>query len=83
MPQALDELLPKMTDREREEVATFAAFLLAQREPESIYAVHDDITGKEMRTLAVESGSFDWLAREEENIYSLDDGDTVQWPDES
>jgi hypothetical protein len=26
------------------------------------------------------SGSFDWLSAEEEDIYTLEDGEAVQWP---
>ncbi len=83
MPQTLEELLPKMTVKEREEVAVFAAFLIVRRNPNSLYIAHDDISTQEMRKLAADSGSFNWLAREEEDVYSLDDGDAVQWPDES
>ena len=30
--------------------------------------------------LVAASGSFDWLKAEEEDIYSLADGEAVQWP---
>jgi hypothetical protein len=33
-----------------------------------------------LTALVATSGSFDWLNAEEEHIYSLEDGEAVQWP---
>jgi hypothetical protein len=30
--------------------------------------------------IAMEAGSFDWLDAEEEDVYSLEDGEAVLWP---
>lgn len=43
----------------------------------------DDISTQDLMRLVERSGSFDWLEAEEEDIYSLNDGETVQWPDEN
>lgn len=83
MLRTLENLLPQMTVKEREEVTIFAAFLLARRTQKSFYLAPDDLSSEEIGKLAGESGSFHWLAREEEDVYVLDDGDAVQWPDES
>ena len=40
---------------------------------------NDDIFTYELMQLVTESGSFDWLSSDEEDIYSIDDGDEVQW----
>lgn len=33
--------------------------------------------------LVESAGSFDWLASEAEDVYSLKDGDAVKWPKKS
>ena len=35
---------------------------------------------EELMELVTKSGSFDWLEAEEEDIYSVQDGEAVQWP---
>ena len=77
MTKRLSELLEQMTREERIEVETFAAFVVMRRQ---LQQLTDDISSEEMLRLVGSSGSFDWLAQEED-IYSTEDGDEVQWPD--
>ena len=37
-------------------------------------------SGRDLTALVAASGSFDWLDADEEDIYSVDDGESVQWP---
>jgi len=48
-----------------------------------VIAGADDISVQELTELVAASGSFDWLNAEEEDIYSLEDGEAVQWPSPS
>lgn len=77
MPHKLAQLLEKMTPDEREEVEAFAAFLIARRNLRKLHILTDDISIQELMELVTESGSFDWLDAEEEDIYSLEDGISV------
>jgi hypothetical protein len=80
MPQTLEKLIQQMTAKEREEVTFFASFVIARRHSSAQHIFTDDIPTSEVVELAVKSGSFDWLDRVEEDGYSLEDGDSVQWP---
>jgi hypothetical protein len=40
----------------------------------------DDISVQELTELLAAAGSFDWLSAEEEDIYSIEDGEAVEWP---
>lgn len=40
----------------------------------------DDISVQELTELVAASGGIDWLSAEEEDIYSIGDGEAVQWP---
>jgi len=44
------------------------------------HIITDDISIQELIELVTESGSFAWLDAEEEDIYSLEDGEAIQWP---
>jgi hypothetical protein len=59
---------------------TFAAFLLARRSREKLQLLTDEVSSEELAQLAADSGSFDWLDAPEEDVYSLKDGQAVQWP---
>ena len=76
----LAQLLEEMTPQERAEVEAFAAFVLGRRHIQLPQLPTDDISPQELTELVVASGSFDWLNAEEEYIYSLKDGEAVQWP---
>lgn len=83
MTKILSRLLEKMTPQERAEVETFAVFVLARRKLRKTHILTDNISTQELMRLVEDSGSFDWLYAEEENIYSVNDGEAVQWPDKS
>ena len=53
------------------------AYLLELQQPQLLT---DDISVQELTELVVASGSFGWLNAPEEDIYSLADGEAVQWP---
>jgi hypothetical protein len=54
--------------------------LIVYRQFKQSQIIEDDISVRELTELVVTSGSFDWLDREEEDIYSLKDGEAMQWP---
>ena len=83
MPQTLENLIQQMTVKEREEVTFFASFVIARRHSNSQHILTDDVSTADVLELAVGSGSFDWLDRVEEDEYSVEDGDAVQWPNKS
>jgi hypothetical protein len=76
----LNQLIEKMTPQERTEVEAFAAFLIVRRRLQKPQLLTDDISITELTELVAASGSFDWLNAAEEDIYSLADGEGVQWP---
>jgi hypothetical protein len=80
MSPKLTQLLAEMTPQEQAEVETFAAFVLVRRHLQSPQVLTDDISVQELTALVAASGSFDWLDAEEEDIYSIADGEAVQWP---
>jgi len=80
MSQRLPQLLAELTPQERAEVETFAAFVLARRKLQQPQLLTDDISVQELTELVASSGSFDWLEAKEEDIYSTEDGEAVQWP---
>jgi hypothetical protein len=67
-----------MNPQERAEVETFAASIIARRNLQKSHIMSDDISVQELMELVMESGSFAWP--EEEDIYSLEDGEAIQWP---
>ncbi len=83
MMKRLSRLLETMTPQERAEVETFVAFVIARRNVQRPQMLTDDIPTPEMMRLIEEGGSFDWLEAEEEHVYSIEDGEVVQWPSES
>jgi hypothetical protein len=83
MTSQLEQLFEKMTTEERQEVTFFAAFVIARRNSQSLQVLTDEISSQEFMKLIAESGSFNWLDRPEENGYSLEDGEEVQWPEKS
>ena len=80
MSPNLAQLLEEMTPQERAEVEAFAAFVLVRRHIQQPQILTDDISVKELTELVAASGSFDWLNSEEEDIYSIEDGEAAQWP---
>jgi hypothetical protein len=83
MTRTFSQLLRKMTTQEQAEVEAFAAFLLARRKLRKIRVRTDDLSTQELTQLVADSGSFAWLDAEEEDVYSIQDGDPVQWPSKS
>jgi hypothetical protein len=73
-------LLTRMTPPDRAEVEAFAAFVLVRRHLQQPQLLTNDISVQELTELVAASGSFDWLRAEEEDIYTLEDGEAVQWP---
>ena len=80
MSPKLTQLLEAMTPQEQTEVEAFAAFLIVRRQLQQPQLVTYDISVQELTELVAASGSFDWLSAEEEDIYTLEDGEAVQWP---
>ena len=76
----LTQLLQEMTPQEQAEVEAFAAFVIVRRHLHQPQLLTDDISVQELTELVAASGSFDWLSAEEEDIYSIEDGEAVQWP---
>ena len=70
----LSQLLEEMTPQEQTEVETFAAFVVARRKLQNPQILSDDISVHELMKLVEDSGSFDWLSAEEEDVYSIKDG---------
>ena len=79
MSPRLTQLLEEMTPQEQTEVEAFAAFLIVRRQLQRPQLLTDDISIRELTELVAASGSFDWLNAEEEDIYSLVDGEAVRW----
>jgi hypothetical protein len=79
----LTRLLQKMTPQEQAEVETFAAFVLACRQWRQQPVSLDDIPSKEMLQFVMQAGGFDWLNTPEQNVYTIRDGESVEWPVES
>jgi hypothetical protein len=80
MSPKLTQLLEEMTPQERAEVEAFAAFVIVRQHLQQPQLLTDDISVQKLTELVAASGSFDWLSAEEEDIYSLEDGEAVQWP---
>jgi hypothetical protein len=74
------QLLDAMTPQERAAVEAFAVFIIVRRHLQQPQLLTDDISVQELTELMAASGSFDWLNAEEEDIYSVADGEAVQWP---
>lgn len=75
------QLVQAMTPRERAQVEAFAAFVLARRKLARRRVETDEITTEELMRLVQEAGSFDWLDSDSEDVYSVHDGEPVEWPD--
>jgi hypothetical protein len=80
MSSKLMQLLELMTPQERVEVEAFAAFVMVRRHVQQPQLLSDDISVQELTELVAAAGSFDWLNVEEEDIYAVEDGESVQWP---
>lgn len=79
MSDRLNQLLGVMNPQERAEVEAFSAFIIARRNLQKTQINTDDISLEELVDLVAKSGSFDWLDAEEEDIYSIKDGEDVRW----
>ncbi len=82
MPDNISQLLDNMTPQERAEVETFSAFIVARRNLLKPKVLTDDISITELMEYVTRSGSFDWLNEEGEDIYSIEDGEAVKWPNQ-
>ena len=69
-----------MTSQEQAEVETFAAFVIARRKLRNTQVLTDDISTQELMQIVEDSGSFDWLDADEEDVYSVKDGEEIEWP---
>ena len=72
-------LLKKMTPEEQAEVETFAAFVLTRRKSKKQKILTNDIPTQELMSLVEDASGFDWLASDEEDVYSMEDGEAVAW----
>ena len=80
MSAKLLQLLELMTPQERAEVEAFAAFVMVRRHIQQPQLLSDDISVQELTELVAAAGSVDWLSAEEEDLYSLEAGESVQRP---
>jgi hypothetical protein len=76
----LKEMWQALTFEEKNELETFAAFLLTRRGLKQDQLVTDDISTKELMRLVMAGGSFDWLDDPREDVYSEKDGEEIEWP---
>jgi len=79
MSHKLARLLAAMTPQEQAEIESFAAFLLARRQLQEMHLATDDVPVEELMSLVASSGSFDWLESEDEDVYSIENGEPVRW----
>jgi hypothetical protein len=79
MTEQLAQILEALTPQEQAEVETFASYLVLRRRLREPSWLTDDISSTDLARLALEGGSFDWL-NEEPELYSLNDGEEVEWP---
>jgi len=80
MTNKLKELFEQMSPQEKKEIETFAIFLLTRRKLRKRNILSDDIFIEELTQLIEESGSFEWLNSKDEDVYSVRDGEAVEWP---
>ena len=80
MTDRLLKLCEKMTPQEQQEVESFVIFVLARRKLRKRQLITNDISTDELMNLVENSGSFNWLDSEFEDVYTIRDGDEVQWP---
>ena len=80
MSSKLMQLLEVMTPQERAEVEAFGAFVMVRRHIQQPQLLTDDISVQELTELVAAAGSVDWLSAEEEDLYSLEAGESVQRP---
>jgi len=79
----LTKLLDNMVPRERADVETFAAFVVARRSLRNFSVLTDEISTQELMRRVMESGSFDWLGASCEDVYSSEGGEAVKWLSDS
>ena len=83
MTQKLLELYHIMTPQEKAEFEAFAVFVIARRKIRKQQLLTDDISIQELTKLIEQAGSFDWLKPDTEDVYSIDDGEAVEWSNET
>jgi hypothetical protein len=75
MSSKLAQLFEEMTPKERAELEVFAAFFIIRRHLQQPQLFTNDISVEELTELVAASSRFAWLSAEEEDIYSLEDGE--------
>ena len=80
MSPASQQLLEDMTSQERAEVEALRPLSLSGGHREQPQLVTDDISVQELTERGRLRHVLSWLNAEEEDIYSLEDGEAVQWP---
>ncbi|NJK60652.1 MAG: hypothetical protein HC918_10975 [Oscillatoriales cyanobacterium SM2_1_8] len=78
MSSNLEQLLATLTPQEQATVEAVAKLLWARRQPSPVPP--NDLSAWEWTKLVATSGSFDWLEAEAEDVYTVTDGQPVQWP---
>lgn len=79
MNKQLSLLINNITSDEEKEVENFISFLIVRRKIHDHEILNDDISITELTSLVSESGSFDWLNNDSQDIYSSKDGVPIQW----
>lgn len=82
MTKSLEKLLLVLSPEEQQELEKFGVYLLLRRKITTEQVVTDEISSDELTQLAMRGGAFDWLENEPD-IYSIRDGEPVQWPKKS
>jgi len=80
MPGNIPQLFEQLDTSEQAEVETFAAFVIARRTLKQPGVLTNDIPIQELAELVMKSGCFDWLNDEGEDVYTIEDGEAIQWP---
>ncbi len=79
MNKNIFQLLDKATPEELDEIETFINYLIVRRRLKKHDILNDDVSIDELTKLIEDSGSFNWLNKDPEDIYSINDGVPVQW----
>jgi hypothetical protein len=82
MSKSLERLLSTLSPDEQRELEKFAVYLLLRRRISTEQILQDDISSEELMRWTIQGGGFDWL-EDEPDLYSLEDGEPVKWPQEN
>jgi hypothetical protein len=79
MSKSLERLLSTLSPDEQRELEKFAVYLLLRRKISTEQILQADISSEELMRWTILGWGFDWL-EDEPDLYSLEDGEPVKWP---